>query len=126
MKIFIAKDNYFGICASLLKENEYKLPNERFNFKRTLEWCKNHVNKTHVEISKFTYSVKRKKNIPFNKKLERQNRKLEQEKNSIEISFKYSTMEYEIMMKKSKELEELNKKIDDKMTRWMELEEKME
>ena len=29
------------------------------------------------------------------------------------------------MMKKSIELEELNKKIDDKMIRWMELEEKM-
>ena len=71
-KIFIAKSNYFGICASLLKEKEYKLPNERFNFKRSLEWCKNHVNKTHVEISKFTYTVKRKRNIPFNKKLERQ------------------------------------------------------
>jgi hypothetical protein len=35
-------------------------------------------------------------------------------------------MEYDIMMKKSKELEDLNKKIDDKMTRWMELEEKMQ
>jgi len=34
-------------------------------------------------------------------------------------------MEYDIMMKKSIELEELNKKIDDKMIRWMELEEKM-
>ena len=60
-KIFIAKDNYFGICASLLKEKEYKLPNERFNLQKTLEWCKKHVNKTHLEICKFTYSVKRKK-----------------------------------------------------------------
>ena len=59
------------------------------------------------------------------KNLERQIRKLEQEKNSIEISFKDSNMEYDIMMKKSIELEELNKKIDDKMIRWMELEEKM-
>ena len=35
-------------------------------------------------------------------------------------------MDYEMMMKKNKELDELNKRIDDKMLRWMELEEKME
>ena len=49
----------------------------------------------------------------------------ELKKNSIEISFKDSTMDYDIIMKKSKELLDLNKKIDDKITRWMELEEKM-
>ena len=60
------------------------------------------------------------------KNLERQIRRLEQEKNSIEISFKDTTMEYDIMMKKSKELEKINNLIDDKMLRWMELEEKMQ
>ena len=44
----------------------------------------------------------------------------------IETSFKDSNMDYEMMMKKNKELDELNKRIDDKMLRWMELEEKME
>lgn len=74
----------------------------------------------HRNDQKITYLEKKEY-----KNLERQIRKLEQEKNSIEISFKDSTMEYDIMMKKSIELEELNKKIDDKMIRWMELEEKM-
>ena len=35
-------------------------------------------------------------------------------------------MDHELMMKKSKKLEILNKKINDKMIRWMELEEKMQ
>ena len=34
-------------------------------------------------------------------------------------------MDYDLMMKKSKELEELTNSIDNKMSRWMELEEKM-
>jgi hypothetical protein len=56
--IFITKDNYFGICISLLKEKEYQLPNEKFNLDLTLEWCKNHINTTHLEISKYTYFIK--------------------------------------------------------------------
>ena len=52
-------------------------------------------------------------------------RKLELEKSDLEASFKDTTMGYELMMKKSKELEELTNTIDNKMTRWMELEEKM-
>ena len=67
--IFITKDNFFGICISLLKENEYLLPNERFNFNKTIEWCKNHINKTHLAISNHTYIV-RKKFSQKNKKLE--------------------------------------------------------
>jgi hypothetical protein len=35
-------------------------------------------------------------------------------------------MEYELMMKKSQELEGLTNTIDSKMLRWMELEDKME
>ena len=81
---------------------------------------KEQKNENHRNDQKITYLEKKEY-----KNLERQIRKLEQEKNSIEISFKDATMGYDIMMKKSKELEELNKKIDDKMTRWMELEEKM-
>jgi len=67
--IFIAKDNFFAICISLLKEDEYLLPNERFNFINTIEWCKNHINKTHLEISNYTYTVK-KKSSQIDKKLE--------------------------------------------------------
>jgi hypothetical protein len=69
-KIFITKDNYFGICISLLKEKEYLLPNEQFNLINTLEWCKSHTNKTHLEISKYTYFVKKRKTAQVNKILE--------------------------------------------------------
>ena len=46
-------------------------------------------------------------------------------KANLEASFKDTTMDYDLMMKKSKELEELTNSIDNKMSRWMELEEKM-
>ncbi len=69
-KIFITKDNYFGICISLLKENEYLLPNEKFNLSKTIEWCKNHINKTHLEISNYTYIATRNKSLKKNKNLE--------------------------------------------------------
>ena len=82
---------------------------------------KEQKNENHRNDQKITYLEKKEY-----KNLERQIRKLEQEKNSIEISFKDATMEYDIMMKKSKELEDLNKKIDEKMLRWMELEEKLQ
>ena len=70
-KIFITKDNFFGICASLLKEKEYHLPNEKFSLKKSFKWCKNHVNKTHIEISKHTYFIKKNKNITVNQTLEK-------------------------------------------------------
>jgi ATP-binding cassette subfamily F protein uup len=60
------------------------------------------------------------------KSLEKQISKLELEKSNLEASFKDTTMEYELMMKKSKELEGLTNTIDSKMLRWMELEDKME
>ena len=82
---------------------------------------KEQKNENHRNDQKITYLEKKEY-----KNLERQIRKLEQEKNIIEISFKDATMEYDIMMKKSKELEDLNKKIDEKMLRWMELEEKLQ
>lgn len=72
--------------------------------------------------TKHTISFTEKKEY---KSLEKQIRKLELEKSDLEASFKDTTMGYELMMKKSKELEELTNTIDNKMTRWMELEEKM-
>jgi len=72
--------------------------------------------------TKHTISFTEKKEY---KSLEKQIRKLELEKSNLEASFKDTTMGYELMMKKSKELEELTNTIDNKMTRWMELEEKM-
>ena len=106
----LIEDHYCSYSELRIKQNKEKKENR-----------KEQKNENHRNDQKITYLEKKEY-----KNLERQIRKLEQEKNSIEISFKDATMEYDIMMKKSKELEELNKKIDDKMTRWMELEEKME
>lgn len=69
-KIFVTRNNYFAICISLLKEKEYLLPNEKFNLTKTLEWCKNHVNKTHLEISNYTYIATKKNSFKKNIKLE--------------------------------------------------------
>ena len=60
------------------------------------------------------------------KSLEKQISKLELEKSNLEASFKDTIMDYELMMKKSQELEGLTNTIDSKMLRWMELEDKME
>ena len=105
----LIEDHYCSYSELRIKQNKEKKENR-----------KEQKNENHRNDQKITYLEKKEY-----KNIERQIRKLEQEKNSIEISFKDATMEYDIMMKKSKELEELNKKIDDKMTRWMELEEKM-
>lgn len=105
----LIEDHYCSYSELRIKQNKEKNENRKEQKKEN-----------HRNDQKITYLEKKEY-----KNLERQIRKLEQEKNSIEISFKDPTMEYDIMMKKSKELEELNKKIDDKMIRWMELEEKM-
>ena len=105
----LIEDHYCNYSELRVKQNK-----EVKNKRKVLK------NENQKNVQKITYLEKKEY-----KNLERQIRKLEKEKNSIEISFKDATMEYDIMMKKSKELEELNKKIDDKMTRWMELEEKM-
>ena len=105
----LIEDHYCSYSELRIKQNKEKNKNRKEQKKEN-----------HRNDQKITYLEKKEY-----KNLERQIRKLEQEKNSIEISFKDSTMEYDIMMKKSKELEDLNKKIDDKMIRWMEIEEKM-
>jgi ATP-binding cassette subfamily F protein uup len=105
----LIEDHYCSYSELRIKQNKEKKENRKEQKKEN-----------HRNDQKITYLEKKEY-----KNLEKQIIKLEQEKNSIEISFKDSTIEYEIMMKKSKELEDLNKKIDDKMTRWIELEEKM-
>ena len=57
------------------------------------------------------------------KSLERQIEKLEKEKKQMEEFFKDSNVSYDIMHEKSKELEILNNLLDDKLNRWMELDE---
>jgi len=57
------------------------------------------------------------------KSLERQIEKLEREKKQMENFFKDSNVSYDLMYEKGKELETLNKLLDDKLNRWMELDE---
>ncbi|MBL6595051.1 MAG: ABC-F family ATP-binding cassette domain-containing protein [Flavobacteriales bacterium] len=57
------------------------------------------------------------------KSLERQIEKLEKEKKQMEDFFKDSNVSYDLMHEKGKELEILNNLLDDKLNRWMELDE---
>ena len=57
------------------------------------------------------------------KSLERQIEKLEEQKKQMEDFFKDSSVSYDLMHHKGKELEALNNLLDDKLNRWMELEE---
>ena len=57
------------------------------------------------------------------KSLERQIEKLEKEKKQMEDFFKDSNISYDLMHEKGKELENLNNLLDDKLNRWMELDE---
>jgi ATP-binding cassette subfamily F protein uup len=57
------------------------------------------------------------------KSLERQIEKLEDQKKQMEDFFKDSSVSYDLMHQKGKELEALNNLLDDKLNRWMELEE---
>ena len=57
------------------------------------------------------------------KSLERQIEKLEKEKKQMEDFFKDSNVSYELMHEKGLELETLNNLLDDKLNRWMELDE---
>ena len=57
------------------------------------------------------------------KSLERQIEKLEEQKKQMEDFFKDSSVSYDLMHQKGKELEALNNLLDDKLNRWMELEE---
>lgn len=106
----LIEDHYCNYSELRVKQNK-----EVKNKRKVLK------NENLKNLQKITYAEKKEY-----KNLERQISKLEDEKNVIETSFKDSTMDYEMMMKKNKELDELNKRIDDKMLRWMELEEKME
>lgn len=57
------------------------------------------------------------------KSLVRQIEKLEKEKKQMEDFFKDSNVSYDLMHEKGKELENLNNLLDDKLNRWMELDE---
>ena len=104
------EDHYCSYSELRIKQNKEKKENR-----------KEQKNGNHKNDQKITYAEKKE-----HKNLEKQISRLEQEKNIVENSFKDTSMDHELMMKKSKKLEILNKKINDKMIRWMELEEKMQ
>lgn len=70
-KIYVAKNDKFAICISLLKLKSIKLPEIKDLRVRNvtnilLEWCKENINSLHIKISKFEYLIKY-KNFNFKK-----------------------------------------------------------
>lgn len=70
-KIYVARNDKFAICISLLKLKSIKLPEIKNLRVRNvtnilLEWCKQNINTLHIKISKFEYLIKY-KNFNFKK-----------------------------------------------------------
>jgi len=108
----IIKDEYSSYSEYRLKVNK-----EQKNDKKADR--KNSDSKTNtVGIVKFSYDERKE-----HKSLEKQINKLELEKKEMESFFKDSNNSYEQMHEKGKELEKLNSLLDDKLNRWMELDE---
>ena len=105
----IIKDEYSSYSEYRTKLNkEIKL--EKKKEKVFSESCK--------KENHFSYE-----NRKEHKSLERQIEKLEEEKKQMEDFFKDSNVSYDLMHEKGKELETLNNLLDDKLNRWMELDE---
>lgn len=66
-KFFITKSDKFACCASLLKKDEIKLPNEVSNLELTKLWIAQNTYPQHHFISKFTYYLNP-YNLRINKK----------------------------------------------------------
>jgi ATP-binding cassette subfamily F protein uup len=108
----IIKDEYSSYSEYRLKVNK-----EQKNDKKADR--KNSDSKTNtVGIVKFSYDERKE-----HKSLEKQINKLELVKKEMESFFKDSNNSYEQMHEKGKELEKLNSLLDDKLNRWMELDE---
>ena len=106
----IIKDEYSSYSEYRLKvNNEQKKDKKSYKKKPDLKTEK---------VVKFSYDEKKE-----HKSLEKQINKLELEKKEMESFFKDSNNSYEQMHEKGKELEKLNSLLDDKLNRWMELDE---
>ena len=106
----IIKDEYSSYSEYRLKVNkEQKKDKKSYKKKPDLKTEK---------VVKFSYDEKKE-----HKSLEKQINKLELEKKEMESFFKDSNNSYEQMHEKGKELEKLNSLLDDKLNRWMELDE---
>ena len=108
----IIKDEYSSYSEYRLKVNKEQKKDKKAD-------RKNSDSKTNtVGIVKFSYDERKE-----HKSLEKQINKLELEKKEMESFFKDSNNSYEQMHEKGKELEKLNSLLDDKLNRWMELDE---
>ncbi len=79
---------------------------------------KEEVNKAKLNVNKLSFQQKKE-----HRNLEKQIEKLELEKVKIENVFKDSSLEYELMLEKSKELDKINQLLEDKLSKWLELDE---
>jgi ATP-binding cassette subfamily F protein uup len=82
------------------------------------EIIKEKVNESKLSGSKLSFQQKKE-----HRNLEKQIKKLELEKVQIENIFKDSSLDYDLMLKKNKDLENINLMLDEKIAKWMELEE---
>jgi len=115
-------DHLFIFQGEGIIKDEYSSYSEyRTKLNKELKLGKKKEKKVLSESSKenlFSYE-----NRKEHKSLERQIEKLEEEKKQMEYFFKDSSVSYDLMHQKGKELETLNKLLDDKLNRWMELDE---
>ena len=106
----VIKDEYSSYSEYRVKVNKEQKKDKKAD-------KKNSESKTE-KVIKFSYDEKKEY-----KSLEKQINKLELEKKEMESFFKDSNNSYEKMHEKGKELEKLNSLLDDKLNRWMELDE---
>ena len=116
-------DHLFIFKGNGVIKDEYSSYSEyRIKLNKELKLEKKKEKKVLFESSKkenqFSYEDRKEHKI-----LERQIEKLEEEKKQMEDFFKDSNVSYDLMHEKGKELEILNNLLDDKLNRWMELDE---
>ena len=116
-------DHLFIFKGNGVIKDEYSSYSEyRTKLNKELKLEKKKEKKVLFESSKkenqFSYEDRKEHKI-----LERQIEKLEEEKKQMEDFFKDSNVSYDLMHDKGKELEILNNLLDDKLNRWMELDE---
>ena len=115
-------DHLFIFQGEGIIKDEYSSYSEyRTKLNKELKLGKKKEKKVLSESSKenlFSYE-----NRKEHKSLEKQIEKLEKEKKQMEDFFKDSNVSYDLMYEKGKELETLNKLLDYKLNRWMELDE---
>ena len=108
--IGIIKDEYSSYSEYRLKVNKEQKKDKKSDKKKP--------DLKTEKVVKFSYDEKKE-----HKSLEKQINKLELEKKEMESFFKDSNNSYEQMHEKGKELDKLNSLLDDKLNRWMELDE---